>query len=116
MADYTINSFWKRRLPASQASQFQALRGWIEAPPGLATFKEEPLSKSGDFGADENPTTSPVILVSAPGAVGKSTLARQIAATTGAVYVDLAKSDPVGGNTLSGGSLSPVSTEHGKTA
>ena len=42
-------------------------------------------------------------MVSAPGAVGKSTLARQIAALTGATYVDLAVAEPVGGNTLSGG-------------
>ena len=43
------------------------------------------------------------MLVSAPGAVGKSTLARQIAFRTGSIYIDLAKSEPVGGNTLSGG-------------
>ena len=46
---------------------------------------------------------SSIILVSAPGAVGKSTLARQIAFATRSLYVDLATADPVGANTLSGG-------------
>jgi hypothetical protein len=43
------------------------------------------------------------LLISAPGAVGKSTLARQVAFETGAVYVDLAQAEPVGSNTLVGG-------------
>ena len=47
--------------------------------------------------------TSDVILVSAPGAVGKSTLARQISYSTGAMLLDLAIADPVGANTLVGG-------------
>ena len=41
--------------------------------------------------------------MSAPGAVGKSTLARQIAFRTGSIYLDLAAAGPVGDNTLSGG-------------
>jgi hypothetical protein len=44
-----------------------------------------------------------IILVAAAGAVGKTTLARQISEETTALYVDLAEAEPVGGNTLSGG-------------
>ena len=40
--------------------------------------------------------------MAAPGAVGKSTLARQIAYVTGSVYVDLASSGPVGASTFIG--------------
>jgi hypothetical protein len=42
-------------------------------------------------------------MVAAPGAVGKSTLAREIAARTHACYLDLAKAETVAGNYLTGG-------------
>ena len=103
MSDYTIKDFWRSRLPLKQPAAFKALPGWESAAPELPTFVEAPLSKSIAYGDGSDPATSPLILVSAAGAVGKSTLARQIASATGAVYVDLAKADPVGGNTLSGG-------------
>ena len=38
-----------------------------------------------------------------PAQLGKSALAREIAFRTGSIYVDLAKADPVGANTLTGG-------------
>lgn len=103
MADYTIEDFWRLRLPSGQSAAFKALAGWESEVAELPTFVEAPLSKSTIYGDGGDPATSPIILVSAAGAVGKSTLARQIASATGAVYVDLAKADPVGGNTLSGG-------------
>ena len=105
MKHYTINGFWIPRLGTSlQAAPSSLVRGWSFEDTGLDTFKEAPLTLSTEeFGSDADPIESPVILVSAPGAVGKSTLARQIASVTGSVYVDLAKADPVGGNTLSGG-------------
>lgn len=46
---------------------------------------------------------SSVWLIAASGAVGKSTLAREICAATGAVYVDLATSATVAGNYVIGG-------------
>ena len=66
-------------------------------------FKEAPLYSSDEFTSSFTPQNSSLLLVSAPGAVGKTTLAKQIAYCTGAIYVDLAQSDPVGGHTLSGG-------------
>ena len=64
---------------------------------------EAPLAVSQEFTEVGDADFSPIILVSAPGAVGKSTLARQIAFETNSIYVDLAEADVVGGNTLSGG-------------
>ncbi|MBB4620025.1 hypothetical protein [Sphingomonas abaci] len=103
MPDFTIDDFWRHRLAIPHAAQPKSLPGWEAGIPTLDTFVEAPLSRSSNFDGDNDPNDSPVILVSAPGAVGKSTLARQIASLTGAVYLDLAKAEPVGGNTLSGG-------------
>lgn len=103
MENFTIDNFWRNRLPLSKPSNYQDLQGWEIDVPALNTFVEAPLTHSDNFGNDDNPITSEVILVSAAGAVGKSTLARQIASLTGAVYLDLAQAEPVGGNTLSGG-------------
>ena len=105
MTLYTINDFWIPRLgPDPQLASSQLVTGWSFQDQGLSTFKEAPLTLSTEeFGTEANPMQSSVILVSAPGAVGKSTLARQIAFRTGSVYVDLATADPVGGNTISGG-------------
>jgi hypothetical protein len=69
----------------------------------MTTFKEAPLTVSAEYGENQNPLNAELILVSAPGAVGKSTLARQIAYSTGAIYIDLSEAEPVGGNTISGG-------------
>lgn len=102
---YTISDFWKKRLPAKPPSSFKNLRGWSSDLQGLESFMEAPLTLSQDFGNKNDPENSPLILVSAPGAVGKSTLARQIASVTGATYIDLAEAEPVGGYTLSGGLL-----------
>lgn len=103
MSDYTIDNFWSTQLPAAKPSKYNMLPGWEVEVQTLPTFIEAPLTRSENFGAGDDPAVSPVILISAPGAVGKSTLARQIASKTGAVYLDLAKAEPVGGNTLSGG-------------
>lgn len=99
----TLDNFWTRRLKVKAPDGLGAVRGWSLEKCGLPTFKEAPLSIDEDLSSEGQEETSPVLLVSAPGAVGKSTLARQIAYITGAVYVDLSKADPVGGNTLSGG-------------
>ena len=98
---FTITDFWKRRLSAHDKGSGGPV-GWQHVESGLETFVEAPLRLAPGFG-DVDPKESPVILVSAPGAVGKSTLARQISFETGAMLLDLAKADPVGANTLIGG-------------
>ena len=103
MQNYTIDAFWRPRLQETKSANQTDLRGWYTSIPEMPTFVEAPLSRSDNFGGEDDPDKSEIILVSAPGAVGKSTLARQIASLTGAVYLDLAEAEPVGSNTLSGG-------------
>ena len=102
MDDLTIENFWSQRLKVRPAQATQQFAGWNYTSAPLDAFVEAPLVTSLDFGTDQNPETAEVLLVAAPGAVGKSTLARQIAAATNAIYVDLAEADAVGGTSLSG--------------
>ena len=74
--------------------------GWTTDITSLSTFVEAPLELADDCGPE---MPYPILLVSAPGAVGKSTLAREIAAQTGGVLVDLAQAEAVGSSTISGG-------------
>lgn len=99
----TIGNFWRERLPETDYAADELVVGWQAGLEGLPTFHEAPLTPSADEYLAGDHRTASVILVSAPGAVGKSTLAKQIAHETGAIYVDLAKADPVGGNSISGG-------------
>lgn len=103
MTEYTIEKFWKPRFSNAASEDQKSIPGWSQIRSGLKTFVEAPLGESDEVTVPIAATDSPLILVSAPGAVGKSTLAKQIAYECGAVYLDLAESDPVGGNTISGG-------------
>lgn len=100
---FKIDPFWKHRINGVERSDLQLVSGWSFIDSGLDTFVEAPLAVSQEFTEVGDADFSPIILVSAPGAVGKSTLARQIAFETNSIYVDLAEADVVGGNTLSGG-------------
>ena len=101
--DYTIADFWRRRLGKRPPGRGELVQGWDfqHTAPG-DFFQEAPLTVSTEFAPNGEPEEAPIILVAAPGAVGKSTLARQIAYETGAVYVDLASSRPVGASTFIG--------------
>ena len=105
MDNYTIHNFWQPRLGKSNGVGAEGLvQGWSVEHSAIPTFIEAPLTQNvAEFGGDVDPSASSVLLISAPGAVGKSTLAKQIAFVTGSVYVDLAEAEPVGANTLSGG-------------
>lgn len=98
--DYTIDGFWRARLSAIQKIRDFVLRpGWSDVRARLEAFEEAPLSLRPDY-AD---LTQPVWMIAAPGAVGKSTFAQQLCAATGAIYLDLAVADTVGGNYITGG-------------
>lgn len=103
MSLFTIDRFWRKRFPTYSDSTIEPIQGWSAVKEKNRVFKEAPLNLSSELGSNADPWHSKVILVSAPGAVGKSTLAKQIAFETGGIYVDLAASDPVGGNSVTGG-------------
>ncbi|MCY4332184.1 MAG: hypothetical protein OXC96_06750 [Cyanobacteria bacterium MAG CAR1_bin_15] len=108
MQDFTIKGFWTPRLSVADDRSSRSSKerpGWEYVDDGLETFLEAPLKHASGYGGEDglDPEKSNVILVSAPGAVGKSTLARQIAFKAKAVLFDLAKAGCVGDNTISGG-------------
>lgn len=102
MSGYTLDGFWKPRLEGLKRDEPNLTKGWTLLDRTLPTFTEAPLHLNEALSLSEAGTAS-ILLISAPGAVGKTTLAKEIAAETGAVYIDLAQADPVGGNTISGG-------------
>ena len=102
MINFTIENFWTTRLYAPYRKTGGLATGWMLVDKSVEAFKEAPLDLSDEFSYRFDPRDSPIILVSAAGAVGKTTLAREIAYHTGAIYVDLAQSEPVGGHTLTG--------------
>ena len=99
--NYSIGDFWRTRLsavvPSSQGSV--SLPGWQGTCAAGKSYVEAGLKlRDGSGTLDQG-----VWLVAAPGAVGKSTLAHEICAATGAIYVDLASSATVAGNYMVGG-------------
>ncbi|MBR8293531.1 hypothetical protein KDW63_04955 [Burkholderia cenocepacia] len=97
---YSIEQFWKKRLPTvghTPASMTKA--GWVSDCAPDESFVEAGLVLRSGF----EDLAAPVWLVAAPGAVGKSTFARELCAATGAVYVDLAVAEAVGGSYVVGG-------------
>jgi len=50
-----------------------------------------------------DPNVARLIIIAAPGAVGKSSYARALSAATNSVLVDLARTSPLGGNFFTGG-------------
>lgn len=99
---FTIENFWKERLGTDAVKMAQPQLGWEIPETDTSIFVEAPL-EGAKYICDTDPQESKIILVSAPGAVGKTTLARTISSATGNIYIDLSKSEPVGGNFLSGG-------------
>lgn len=97
---YFIDDFWIPRLGSVvRPTPGPTLAGWsLEAGPNPSFVEAELRLRAG-----YEDLNSPLWFVAAPGAVGKSTLAREISARTGAIYLDLAGADTVAGNYLTGG-------------
>lgn len=66
---------------------------------GLVEFVAPKLAPRRDV---DSPTNPKVLVVSAPGAVGKSTLAKELSRATNQPYLDLAEYGPVGQGTVGG--------------
>lgn len=98
--NYSIEKFWKQRLLAvGRSSALVTRAGWALNCVSEASFVEAGLVLRNGF----EDLSTPVWLVAAPGAVGKSTFARELCAATGAIYVDLAAAEAVGGSYVVGG-------------
>lgn len=97
---YSIQEFWRPHLKGVQRQQLTKTRaGWTASCQPLDSYVEAGLAlRAGNASLDQ-----PVWLIAAPGAVGKSTLAKEICSATHAVYVDLAAAATVAGNYLTGG-------------
>jgi len=85
------------RLPRAQSWTLANQRHGIEVPEGQSRRFVEPTVSQ----ALEDPSPVPVLLLKAPGAVGKSTLARELAVATGSPLWNLSHFT-VGDNTLHG--------------
>lgn len=103
MSVFNINDFWREVLPLKRGFNFTPILGWSYNIEKDICFIEAPISISEEFDSVSMPNDSDVLLISAPGAVGKTTLAKQISCETGSIYIDLAEADPVGGNSITGG-------------
>lgn len=101
----TIKDFWTEILPRNfEIDQSKLVEGWKADEGPILGFTEAPLSWDRELSdADTDLCEYSIILVSAPGAVGKTTLAKQICSQTGTVHIDLAQAATVGGDALTGG-------------
>ena len=98
--DTSIENFWKKKFAGlKQDASMKSFPGWRNDCEPDESYVPARLSLRKDF----EDTSQNVWLVGAPGAVGKSTLAKEIAAATGAVYLDLAEAATVAGNYMVGG-------------
>ncbi len=89
---------WVVRLGTGEVRQQQAEHGWSVGKPAVAGFIHPSLRlKIGD------PNTAQIIIIAAPGAVGKSAYARELCKDQGRVLVDLAQTEPLGGHFFVGG-------------
>lgn len=95
---FTIDGYWTRRLSGASRPHQSQLEGWSESPEAVEGFVEPELTlREGD------PETAKILIVAAPGAVGKSSFARRLGQTVNFASVDLARTSPLGGNFFKGG-------------
>lgn len=93
-----FDDFWTRRLRGASSPSSSSLSGWHPCSDALEGFVEPNLTC-----LEGNPDTASIIIVAAPGAVGKSSFARQLSNKVSFSLVDLALTAPLGGNFFKGG-------------
>jgi len=98
--EYSFSEFWSTHLAGVVKRQNSLdLPGWYGDLTPMKSFVPANVVPRSGF----SDLSQSVWLIAAPGAVGKSTLAKEICALTGAVYLDLAEASTVAGNYLIGG-------------
>jgi hypothetical protein len=97
---FSIDEFWKVRFAGLNTTPaIKPLPGWANDSAHEESYVQAKLTPREGY----SDLQQPVWLIGAPGAVGKSTLAKEICAATGAVYLDLAAAATVAGNYMVGG-------------
>src|ERR1700733_8353731 len=96
---HKISEYWKNRFADTVRPVISATPGWSAGGEPSDAFIEPSIVHCE--GSD--PKTAPIVLVSAPGAVGKSTYAKQICAELGLCNLQLALACPVGEHSFIGG-------------
>jgi len=89
---------WRKRMAGAVLPGSSEKAGWSVAHSVEAAFVEPVMHT-----IEGSPLTARTIVVAAPGAVGKSTFARILAAETSSVLVDLSRTEQLGGNFFIGG-------------
>lgn len=98
--DYSIGQFWKKTFAGVQPqATTRDWQGWTKACTKDESYVPARLTLRPGF----DDLKQQVWLIGAPGAVGKSTLAKEICAETGAIYLDLAEAATVAANYMVGG-------------
>lgn len=98
--DTSIEGFWKARFGGlNRGVAMMPYLGWVNDCEHDEAFVPAQLTLRDGY----DDLSQTVWLIGAPGAVGKSTLAKEIAAATGAIYLDLAQAATVAGNYMVGG-------------
>jgi hypothetical protein len=95
---YSIDEFWHAKLNGATQPKSSNLDGWNADPEPINGFVEPELTL-----LEGNPEAAKILIIAAPGAVGKSSFARYLASRAGFAMVDLAKTSPLGGNFFKGG-------------
>lgn len=95
---WSIDHFWRPRFASATQLGSSSKTGWSSNASPPEAFVEPSLSwLAGD------PQTAKLFIIAAPGAVGKSSYAKALAAATNSAIVDLAKTSAVGDNFFTGG-------------
>lgn len=95
---YSIDALWKKRYCGVKLPDESKIQGWTSRHNQVSGFVEPRVRlTSGDVDGTR------IFILSAPGAVGKSTLARAIASQCQTVLIDLSQTTPMGGNFFKGG-------------
>lgn len=113
----TIERFWKVRLAGAQRMACKPLAGWSPDVAVVDGFVEPSVSV-----IEGDPNSARLLIIAAPGAVGKSSYSTALANATQALYVDLARTNVLGGQFFDGGLLkaagldAPRAVRNGKIA
>lgn len=97
----TINNIAELLKNVKSIDNHSDSNGWFFNKSNIKKYIPARLTLNGSLVGDvEN---AKIILISAPGAVGKSVMARELSNKTGAIYLDLSQASTIAGNYLIGG-------------